>query len=239
MKAAELIANHDKAHDVHSGSTLREFILGCQDGVVNVAGIVLGVAVGTQSAPIAVLAGLAAAVAESISMAAVAYTTSKAAKDFYQKQFELESAEIDGIPDIEREEIRVIYRKKGFSGPLLEQITEKITSNREVWVSTMMHEELKLLPELHPPWQQGLIVGGSSFLGSLVPLIPFFLVPLLSVPTAMVLSVLLVGIVLLGLGLWKGHIVKRSLWQSGFEIVFIGLLAAFAGFLVGVFLGAP
>lgn len=61
----------------------REFILGGQDGIVNVLGLVLGVAGATLSSNIVIISGLVATVAESVSMAAVAYTSSKAAKDYY------------------------------------------------------------------------------------------------------------------------------------------------------------
>ncbi len=63
------------------GVLLRDIILGWQDGVVNVLGLVLGVATATDSTRLIIISGLAALFAESASMAAVAYTSSKAAKD--------------------------------------------------------------------------------------------------------------------------------------------------------------
>jgi VIT1/CCC1 family predicted Fe2+/Mn2+ transporter len=80
-------------------SNLRNFILGWQDGLVNVLGIVLGVAIATASTQIVLLAGLVATFAESISMAAVAYTSSKAAKDFYMGQLKHELRSIDEVPE--------------------------------------------------------------------------------------------------------------------------------------------
>lgn len=61
----------------------RNFILGGQDGLVNVLGLVLGVAGATLNTNIVIVSGIVATVAESVSMAAVAYTSSKAAKDYY------------------------------------------------------------------------------------------------------------------------------------------------------------
>lgn len=61
----------------------RDFILGGQDGIVNVLGLVLGVASATFNSNIVIISGLVATVAESVSMAAVAYTSSRAAKDYY------------------------------------------------------------------------------------------------------------------------------------------------------------
>lgn len=231
--------SHAESHNLKAGSMLREFILGCQDGVVNVSGIVLGVAMGTQSAPIVILAGLSATFAESISMAAVAYTSSKAAADFYHQQEQKELDEIRDVPETEKQEIRDIYSQKGFSGDLLEQVVETITSDKKVWLNTMMEEELHLNPETDNPVRQGFVVGLSAIVGSVIPLIPFFFVPGISIAQAMVSSLVLSGIGLFAMGAYKGKLTAQSVFKSGFEILVIGLLAAGAGFLVGAYLGVP
>jgi VIT1/CCC1 family predicted Fe2+/Mn2+ transporter len=238
-KGALLAKRHEENHHLSDGSTLREFILGCQDGVVNVAGIALGVAIGTGNPSIVILAGLAATFAESISMAAVAYTSSKAASDFYDQQYAQELKEIDEMPEVEREEIRELYAKKGFSGPLLEQVVATITSDRTVWADTMMEEELKLSRETHNPLTQGFIVGAAAIVGSLVPLAPFFLIPWISIQQAMITSTSLVALGLFALGAYAGKMTRRSILKSGLEIALIGLVAAGAGFLVGAYLGVP
>lgn len=238
-RALKSIKAHSETHNLGAGSTLREFILGCQDGVVNVLGIVLGVAVGTQSAGIVILAGLAATFAESISMAAVAYTSSKAAADFYKQQWKKELGEIHSKPEAEREEIRQIYREKGFSGEMLEKIVETICSNQKVWLETMMTEELHLSRDGHNPLQQAVGVGISAFVGSLVPLFPFFLVPSVSLSTAILASLVFSALLLFAMGTYKGALTKENILKSGLEIAIIGLLAAAAGFLVGALLGAP
>lgn len=230
---------HHENHGLDAGSTLREFILGAQDGLVNVLGIVLGVAVGTQNAGIVVLAGLAATFAESISMAAVAYTSSKAASDFYREQEKKELYEIQTVPQTEKKEIREIYAKKGFSGKLLEQVVETITSNKRVWLQTMMEEELHLSKEPHKPFKQGVIVGVSAFVGSLIPLSAFFFVPSIPMTLAVWISLALSALLLFAMGAYKGTLTRQNILKSGLEIAVIGLLAAFAGFLVGAWLGVP
>lgn len=239
MPAHKRSRTHFEDHHLGAGSTLREFILGCQDGTVNVLGIVLGVAVGTQNAGITILAGLAATFAESISMAAVAYTSSKAAADFYQQQWKKELAEIHSKPEAEREEIREIYREKGFSGELLEKIVETICSNQKVWLETMMAEELHLNKDGHKPMQQAVVVGASAFIGSLIPLFPFFLVPFIPLSMAILASLFFSALLLFAMGAYKGTLTKQNILKSGLEIAIIGLLAAAAGFLVGALLGAP
>src|SRR3989344_3661820 len=111
-------------HEKHSkgGALFKDFILGGQDGLVNVLGIILGVAIGTGDAKIVILAGLAAAFAESVSMGAVAFTSTKAEADYYNSEKKKEEYEIEKYPEDEKKEIYDIYYKKGFRGKLLNQI---------------------------------------------------------------------------------------------------------------------
>src|SRR3989344_1119427 len=103
-----------KAHEQHSrvGSLFKDFILGGQDGLVNVLGVILGVAIGTGDAKIVILAGLAAAFAESVSMGAVAFTSTKAEADYYNSEKKKEEYEIEKYPEDEKKEIYDIYYKK-------------------------------------------------------------------------------------------------------------------------------
>src|SRR3989304_327092 len=107
---------------------IREFILGGQDGLVNVLGLILGVATATQDVKIVLIAGISALFAESISMGAVAYTSSKAAWDFYRSMRVLEVREIIEVPKAEEREVREIYHAKGFNGRLLDQIVKRTVS---------------------------------------------------------------------------------------------------------------
>ena len=79
-------------------------------------------------------------------MGAVGYTSSVSQRDYYQAEQAREAAEIEAIPEAERQEIRDIYATKGFTGPLLEQVVDIITANRNQWLATMMDEELHLQP---------------------------------------------------------------------------------------------
>src|SRR5690242_12099396 len=98
---------------------LRDVILGGQDGLVNILGIVLGVIAGGGSRAVLLAAGFAAAITESISMGAVGYTSAVSERDYYRAEQVREEAEIDSTPEAERQEIREIYAAKGFTGELL------------------------------------------------------------------------------------------------------------------------
>ena len=218
-----------------SRSNIRDFILGFQDGLVNILGLVLGVASAVQSTKIVLISGLAATFAESISMAAVAYTSTKAAKEFYESELEREKKEIKEIPHMEVQEIRDIYYKKGFRGNQLESIVKKITSNKKLWLDTMMAEELRLFPEDYDkPVKSGFVVGISAIIGSLIPIVPFFFMPVkLSMTYALILSI----IVLFIIGAVKSKVTIGDWRKSGIEMAVVGTFAALAGYLIGSLLG--
>ena len=142
-----MVRNKEHHNNAETGYNLRDFILGGQDGLVNVLGVILAVAIAVSDSRIVIIAGLAATFAESISMAAVAYTSTKAARDFYRSELEREKKEIEEMPDIERKEIKEIYFKKGFRGTMLNAIVSKLTSNKDVWVKVMMEDEMHLYPD--------------------------------------------------------------------------------------------
>ena len=90
---------HHTYQDPHrSTSSLSDIILGGQDGIVNVLGVILGVAAASGDVRIVIVAGLAATFAESISMAAVAYTSTLADADFYESEREREYRHIQDVP---------------------------------------------------------------------------------------------------------------------------------------------
>jgi len=177
---------------------LRDVILGGQDGLVNILGIILGVIAGGGSKTVLLAAGFAAAITESISMGAVGYTSSVSQRDYYRAEREREAAEIDTMPDAERQEVRQIYATKGFRGDLLERVVDTITANRESWLSTMMDEELHLQPvQSADIFRSAVVITVATLIGHLIPLLPFVW---LARTTALVLAIVLSGLVLFGVG---------------------------------------
>ena len=145
---------------------------------MNVLGVILGVAAATSDPRIVIVAGLAATFAESVSMGAVAFTSTLADADYYDSERERELRHIEQAPRLEQDEVRQIYAEKGFKGDLLNRIVETITANRDVWVAVMMTEEHQLVPvDRSKAWKAALIVGLSAIVGSLLPLAPFAFLP--------------------------------------------------------------
>jgi VIT1/CCC1 family predicted Fe2+/Mn2+ transporter len=236
-KLIEQVRLHDH-HDPHRHeSRLADVILGGQDGLVNVLGVILGVAAATQDARIVIAAGLAATFAESISMGAVAYTSTLANDDLYLSEREREYRHIHLAPDVEIEEIRDIYREKGFEGETLERIVDVITSNPDVWVNVMMSEELRLTPpeKTNAP-RSALIVGLSALAGSLIPMLPFFF---WTVSLSIWFSVVIAALTLFVVGVYKARVTVGRPLRSGIQMAVIGTISALAGYAVGLIFKVP
>src|SRR3989338_785958 len=215
-----------------SSFNLPEIILGGQDGLVNVLGVILGVAAATADSKIVIVAGLAATFAESISMAAVAYTSRVAEADYYQSELEREKWEIEHVPEGEREEIRALYENYGFKGRVLDEIVDKITSDRAIWLKVMMEQELKLEPIARKDaLPAGIIVGISAIVGSIIPLAPFFFFPL---KASIAVSLIISAFALFVVGFYKAkQTIGRNLLRQGVEMMAIGMVSALVGYFVG------
>jgi vacuolar iron transporter family protein len=220
---------HREAH--RQANWLRDVILGGQDGLVNILGIILGVIAGGGSKTVLLAAGFAAAITESISMGAVGYTSAIAERDYYQAEQKRELAEIEATPEAERQEIRGIYAAKGFTGELLDRVVDTITANRESWLETMMDEELHLQPVQTPDiLRSAVVITIATLIGHLIPLLPFVW---LSRTTALITAIALSALVLFGVGVYSSVTLVGDWRKNGLKMVVIGLGAAAVGFLIG------
>ena len=213
-----------------------DFIYGSIDGAVTTFAIVAGVVGASLPAGIILILGFANLFADGFSMAAANYQATKARNEFIEMKRRQEEWEIDNLEEQEKDEIRDIYRKKGFKSELLDEIVRVITSRRKVWIDTMMKEELGLIKDEKEPMTSSI----STFLGfnliGLIPLLPFIVFAIIGVESnsyAIVYSTIFVLIAFFLVGMIKGKIVKRSKMRSGTYTVIIGGIAATVAYCVG------
>jgi vacuolar iron transporter family protein len=217
---------------------LSDFILGSQDGLVNVLGILLGLVTATHDARIILIATLAAMAAESISMGAVAYTSTLSRRNLYLSEVQREQDEMRIVPEMEREEVRVILRNWGYQGEEVEEMLRRIEAKPKAMLDLMMAFELNL-SEVKPeqPRNSAAVVLAATIVGSIIPILPFFFLTH-NLETAAVIAVLLSAVVLIGVGIYEARTTRGSPWKSGLRMLIIGLGAGFAGYLVGALAGA-
>jgi VIT1/CCC1 family predicted Fe2+/Mn2+ transporter len=218
-------------HHEHKANWLRDVILGGQDGLVNILGIVLGVIAGGGSRTVLLAAGFAAAITESLSMGAVGYTSTIADRDYYEAARLREIAEIESNPAGERDAVRELYAAKGFAGPLLENVVDTITADRDRWLATVMDDELHLQPvETHDAVRSSVVVTLATLVGHLIPLLPFLW---LARSSAVILAIALSAVVLFGVGAYSSITLVGDWRRNGLKMIAIGLGAAAIGFAIG------
>jgi VIT1/CCC1 family predicted Fe2+/Mn2+ transporter len=213
-----------------------DFIYGSIDGAVTTFAIVAGVMGASLPSVIILILGFANLFADGFSMAAANYQASKARNEFVEMKRKQEEWEIENLEEQERDEIRDIYKEKGFKDKLLEDVVRIITSRRKVWIDTMMKEELGLIEDGKNPMHSSVSTFVGFNLVGLIPLIPFMIFMIIGIEVnseAFVYSTVSVLAAFFLVGMIKGKIVKKSMLYSGINTLIIGGIAAIVAYLVG------
>jgi VIT1/CCC1 family predicted Fe2+/Mn2+ transporter len=218
-------------------AVLRDVILGGQDGLVNVLGLSLGLAAATSDTRVIVTAGLAAAMAESIAMAGVAFTASGAETSWIQVVGRRLRVRMDERARERAAGIRLAVEADGWDPGRVLALERVLDHERATWLGEVDALRVALAPvrERHPG-RAAAIVGCSTLAGSAVPLTPFILLP---VGSAALVAVVAGGAVLALVGAVRARAVGDPPWRPALEMVGVGLLSALAGFLIGLLLRSP
>jgi vacuolar iron transporter family protein len=218
---------------------LRDAIYGAIDGAVTTFAVVSGVVGGGLPVAIIIVLGMANLLADGFSMAASNYLGTRSELERRERLRREEHRHIREVPEGEREEIRQIFRRKGFEGETLERAVEAITSDEQRWVETMLQEEYGVPAEEGHPLIAALVTFAAFLLVGSVPLMPF-LVGLLSSEVAGIafeLSVSMTAVAFFIVGAIKGRYVEQPWYRSGIETFLLGAAAAGLAYGVGVVLG--
>ena len=217
---------------------MADAVLGATDGIVTTFAVVAGATGAYLSPGIVLIMGFANLLADGLSMAIGNYLGARSQQEYWKEERRREIWEIETLPQAEREEIRRLYRRKGFGGETLECIVETITSDKQLWVEEMMREELGIQEERIAPLMSGLVTFSAFVLAGFLPLLSYVLAFFSSSlkPSTFPLSLGLTAIALFGVGVARRFMTGRSWWQSGFEILGVGGTAAACAFVVGYLL---
>ncbi|OBG32338.1 hypothetical protein A5672_25810 [Mycobacterium alsense] len=227
-------------HEPHAGSVwsklnwLRAGVLGANDGIVSVAGIVVGVAAATvQRGPI-LTAGIAGLTAGAVSMALGEYVSVSTQRDTEEALLAKERRELRDDPAAELDELAELYEGKGLSPATARTVAEELTDHNPF----LAHAEVELgidPEELTNPWQAALSSALSFTLGALLPLVVILVPPttwrIPATVVAVLLALVLTGAVSAGVGgAPRGRAVLRNVVGGGLALaVTYGI-----GHLVGV-----
>lgn len=213
---------------------IAEFVYGGIDGAITTFAVVAGAAGANLNIAIVVILGLANLIADGFSMSVGNFFSSKAERDLYNKHKATEYWEVEHLREKEIEEIRTIYSNKGFQGKLLDQVVDVITSNKDVWVDTMMKEELEMTQTDKTPYK----TAGATFVSFIVigaiPLLSYVFAGSLEDTSALFLySSVLTAIALMFIGALKSKVTEQNIFRGIMETVLLGGIAATLAYFVG------
>jgi len=215
-------------------SRIRQIVFGSLDGLLVPLGVISGVAGGTDSTRAVIVAGLAEAFAGALSMAAGEFIAGKPEAQVQKAEIKKELEQMRQFPEDELKEMTELLKQTGVSEEDIPVIAHYLQRNPRLYAKTMVAEELGLNLEVEETKiVEGLTIGLSYIVASIVPLIAYFFLP---VETALFVSLGLSFLFLVGLGILKGVLTKMSLVSSAFGIVIVGTVSGLGGYLLGVWL---
>jgi VIT1/CCC1 family predicted Fe2+/Mn2+ transporter len=195
----------------------------------------MGFAGASADAGFILLAGLSGLLAGASSMAAGEYVSMKAQRELFERQIELESAELLVSPREEEAELALIYRGKGLPRLEAERIARRLSEDPQVALDTLVREELGLDPRTLGSPIGAAVVSFLAFAGgAVVPVLPYFLGAGL---IHIVISLALSGLALFGVGATISIFTGRSSLFSGSRQLLIGAAAATVTFALGAIVG--
>ncbi len=215
--------------------TVSDAVLGGIDGCVTTFAIVSGaVGAGLPSA-VAVILGFANLIADGFSMGISNYESHRSRREYLDSVRRAEAREIDVVPEGEREEIRQIFRAKGFDGDVLETIVATITQDRELWIETMLAEEHGLQKHSASPLLSGAVTF-AAFVGvGAMPLLPFLRTSA-DADSSFALSAVIAGSMFFLIGIAKSAVLDRPSLVAGLRSLLTGAAAAGLAFYTGYLL---
>ncbi len=210
-------------------------IYGANDGLAAVFGIVAGVSGATGGSTFVLTAGLSGAVASALSMATGAFLASRSEAEVVAANVAQERREIEEHPEEEREELSLFYQLKGLDAAFADQLAAKLSENPDAMLKVLATEELGGAEAGGNAVQSALAAGISTFVGAMVPVIPFFF---LRGTTAVVVAAVVSLIAHFLVGAAKSLFTLRTWWSAGLEMTLAGVIVGGATYALGLILKA-
>ena len=227
-------ASAEPWHKTGAGGFLRNVVYGFNDGLTANFGLVAGM-VGAQAslgqAGHAVLvAGLAGMVADALSMGSSGYLAAKSEREVFEHEIAMEQEEIRLMPELEREELSLIYQAKGIPPTQAEAIATQVMQDPARALEEQVREELKIGEASSTPLREGWTTGIATALGAFIPVAPF----LVSRGVGAIWTAFLISMLShFAVGAARSFFTGRGVFRSGLDMFVVGLGVAGVGYLVG------
>jgi VIT1/CCC1 family predicted Fe2+/Mn2+ transporter/rubrerythrin len=213
-----------------AGGYLRSVVYGFNDGLTANFGLVAGV-IGANVAPhIVIISGVAGAIADALSMGSSGYLAAKSEAEVQAHQIEMERHEMRLMPDLEEEELALIYQAKGLTPDRARETARAMMKDPSQALDAMVREELNIHPAELAPLKDGIVTGVATAVGAFIPIVPFFAMNhRAAIWTSLVVSML----AHFAIGAARSIFTGRSVWASGRDMFVVGFGVAAIGYVIG------
>ncbi|TAL14470.1 VIT family protein [Patescibacteria group bacterium] len=212
---------------------LRAAVLGSNDGIVSIAGLVVGVAGATNSKLIILAAGVAGILAGALSMAAGEYVSVSTQRDIEKSLLHKEREELNNQPDEELDELVGLYEAKGLKHSTARMVANELTAKDAF--AAHVDAELNIDPNnLTNAWHAAYASAIAFFIGSVIPLV-FVMLPIgsLTIPV----TFLSVVVALTVTGYLSAKLAGTAILKSILRVVIGGALAMIITYTIGTLFG--
>jgi VIT1/CCC1 family predicted Fe2+/Mn2+ transporter len=217
-------------HRTESGGFLRNVVYGFNDGLTANFGLVAGV-IGAQVGPhVVLISGVAGMIADALSMGSSGYLAAKSEQEVYSYEIAMEREEIRLMPEVERDELALVYEAKGVEPGMARQMAADVMRDPQRALDEQVREELKIGAAHATPLQEGWITGAATAVGAFLPVAPFLMWDgRVAVWTAFSLAM----VSHFAVGAARSFFTGRSILRSGFDMLIVGFGVAAVGYVVG------
>jgi predicted membrane protein (TIGR00267 family) len=223
-------------HRTASGGFLRNVVYGFNDGLTANFGLVAGVigAATVNQHEAVVVAGMAGLIADALSMGSSGYLASKSEREVYDYEISMEKTEVDLMPEIERDELAVIYEAKGMNRESAHALATQIMADPQRMLREQVQEELKIGELGMSPLKEGWLTGLATAFGAAIPVFPFLI---WHGATAIIISFTIAMLSHFLVGAARSIFTGRGVFRSGFDMFVVGIGVALVGYYVGGWVG--
>jgi predicted membrane protein (TIGR00267 family) len=217
-------------HRTESGGFLRNVVYGFNDGLTANFGLVAGVIGASVDLHIVLVSGVAGMIADALSMGSSGYLAAKSEREVYAYEIAMERDEIRLMPDVEREELALLYEAKGIAPERAASMARDVMRDPNRALDEKVREELRIGEAHTTPIKEGWITGLATAVGALIPVAPFFV---FTGPAAIWTAFSLAMMSHFAVGAARSVFTGRSLIRSGMDMFLVGLGVAAVGYVVG------
>ncbi len=221
---------HQEKHFTAS-DLIKDIVIGMSDGLTVPFALAAGLSGAVASNSIVITAGLAEVVAGSIAMGLGGYLAGRTDVDHYQSEYKREFLEVETLPEVEKQEVRDVFKAYGISAKLQDELAAELSQDKTKWVDFMMRFELGMeKPDANRASRSAFNIGFSYVVGGMVPLIGYFITQ--TPAQGLMISSIMTVLFLLVFGYVKTKLTGDKPFYGALKTVFIGVLAAGAAFMI-------